>query len=61
MGKIQIDVAYVLADPALLNIHCFRSCFRRPQMSQKMMRLRIAAQGFTVVGLMIGVGISAAK
>jgi hypothetical protein len=30
-------------------------------MSQKMMRLRIAAQGFTIVGLMVGVGISAVK
>jgi|LakMenEpi03Aug12_release.lakeMendotaPanAssembly.Ray.scaffolds.fasta_scaffold571818_1 hypothetical protein len=30
-------------------------------MSQNMMRLRIAAQGFTIVGLMVGVGISAVK
>lgn len=30
-------------------------------MSQKMMRLRIGAQGFTIVALMVGVGISAAK
>jgi hypothetical protein len=30
-------------------------------MSQKMMRLRIAAQGFTVVGLMVGVGVANVK
>lgn len=28
-------------------------------MSQNMMRLRIGAQGFTIVALMVGVGISA--
>lgn len=37
-------------------------CFhRRPKMSQNMMRLRIGAQGFTIVALMVGVGVSAMK
>jgi len=31
------------------------------QMSQYMMRLRIAAQGFTVVALIVGIGISATR
>lgn len=35
--------------------------FRKAQMSQKMMRARIGAQGFTVLALMLGVGISASK
>jgi uncharacterized membrane protein YidH (DUF202 family) len=31
------------------------------QMSQYMMRLRIAAQGFTVVAMMVGIAISATR
>ncbi|KAJ4439215.1 hypothetical protein ANN_07334 [Periplaneta americana] len=31
------------------------------QMSQYMMRLRIGAQGFTVVALIVGIGLSAAR
>ncbi|KAI9552724.1 hypothetical protein GHT06_020603 [Daphnia sinensis] len=49
----------VTASALMYGLWSFRQ--GRPKMSQKMMRLRIAAQGFTVVGLMIGVGISAAK
>ncbi|KAJ9580985.1 hypothetical protein L9F63_023834 [Diploptera punctata] len=33
----------------------------RRQMSQYMMRLRIAAQGFTVVALIVGIGMSALR
>ena len=33
----------------------------RRQMSQYMMRLRIAAQGFTVVALIVGIGMSAVR
>ncbi|PNF26301.1 HIG1 domain family member 2A, mitochondrial [Cryptotermes secundus] len=33
----------------------------RRQMSQYMMRVRIAAQGFTVVALIVGIGISATR
>ncbi|XP_028133246.1 HIG1 domain family member 2A [Diabrotica virgifera virgifera] len=38
-------------------------CFRTGQkkMSQYMMRTRIVAQGFTVVALIVGIGISAQK
>ncbi|KAB0794730.1 hypothetical protein PPYR_11569 [Photinus pyralis] len=31
----------------------------RPQMSQKMMRMRIAAQGFTIVAFIVGLGLTA--
>ena len=30
-------------------------------MSQNMMRLRIGAQGFTIVALMVGIGVSSTK
>ncbi|XP_067000928.1 HIG1 domain family member 2A, mitochondrial [Anabrus simplex] len=33
----------------------------RRQMSQYMMRLRIAAQGFTILALIVGIGLSATK
>ncbi|KAK5644354.1 hypothetical protein RI129_005654 [Pyrocoelia pectoralis] len=31
----------------------------RPKMSQRMMRLRVAAQGFTIIAFVIGLGLSA--
>lgn len=40
-------------------LHSFRKGDRR--MSQLMMRTRIAAQGFTVVALIVGVGMSLRK
>lgn len=60
-GKSQIGVTYMSGYLRLIIPVFFYLLYRRPQMSQKMMRLRIAAQGFTVVGLMVGVGVSAAK
>ncbi|CAG9562755.1 unnamed protein product [Danaus chrysippus] len=38
-------------------------CFRtgRPKLSQRMMRLRIAAQGFTITALVVGVAMTAGK
>ncbi|EFX69210.1 hypothetical protein DAPPUDRAFT_231704 [Daphnia pulex] len=50
-----------LATAAALTYGLWSFRHGRPQMSQKMMRLRIAAQGFTVVGLMVGVGVANVK
>ncbi|XP_063231253.1 HIG1 domain family member 2A, mitochondrial [Bacillus rossius redtenbacheri] len=41
----------------LYGLWCFR--LGRTRMSQYMMRARIAAQGFTVAALIVGIGISA--
>ncbi|KAJ8876202.1 hypothetical protein PR048_024112 [Dryococelus australis] len=43
----------------LYGLWCFRG--GRSKMSQYMMRARIAAQGFTVIALVVGIGISAVK
>lgn len=55
-GKISVEKHVNL----FLQFHTI-PFLRKSQMSQKMMRLRIGAQGFTVVALMVGVGVSAAK
>ncbi|XP_065155922.1 HIG1 domain family member 2A [Atheta coriaria] len=47
------------ASALVYGLYCFRRGERR--MSQYMMRTRIAAQGFTVVALIAGLGFTASK
>lgn len=61
MESDDISISGCLATFGALSYGLWSFRQGRRQMSQYMMRLRVAAQGFTIVALMVGIGIGATR